>query len=152
PAFAAKRVDGISPVTSEFVSLRAKGIDSQIVALADTSAGADVILANSDIASIQQLKGRRVGVQSGGVGHFFLLQVLNSAGLVENDVRLVELGSQDAATAWQTNQVDACYSGSPFSDAALKVKPTGKVLASTKDFPTAIADLYVFHKNLIESN
>lgn len=152
PSFTTGQIQGTSPVASEVVSLAAKGTDYRIVAVMDTSVGADAILARNSIASIADFKGKQVGVQQGGVGHFFLLQVLAEAGLSQSDVTIVDIAPDAAATAYQTGKIDIVYSYSPFVEAANAAQKDGRIIYDTSKMPTAIVDLYAFRTDFIASH
>jgi NitT/TauT family transport system substrate-binding protein len=152
PSFLSGKLDGLAPVSSEAVTLAAKGGDFKIVAVEDTSVGADVVMARNNVASIQDFKGKKIGTELGGIGHFFVLQILAEAGLTEKDVTLVNAPPDAAAAAFQKGDLEIAYSYSPFSDQALKAQKDGRIIYSSKQMPTAIADLYVFSTAYIQSN
>jgi len=152
PAFLSGKLEGLAPVSSETVALAAQGSDFKIVLVEDTSVGADVIMARNSIASIKDFKGKKIGTELGGIGHFFVLQILAEAGLTEKDVTLVNLPPDTAAAAYQKGDIDISYSYSPFSDQALKAQKDGRVIYSSKQMPTAIADLYIFNSAFIQAN
>lgn len=152
PAFTSGQIDGLAPVTSEAVTLASKGVDFKIVTVEDTSLGADVILARNSIKSIKDFKGKKIAVELGGIGHFFLLQVLAEAGLSGKDVTLVSTPPDAAAAAFQAGKVEIAYSYSPFSDQAIAAQKDGRVIYSSKQMPTAIADLYIFGTKFIQAN
>lgn len=152
PAFLAGKLDGLAPVTSEAVALAAEGADFRVVLVEDTSLGADVLLARNSVTSLEDLKGRQIGAELGGIGHFFVLQILDKAGLTEDDVTIVNIAPDAAAAAYQKGDLEVVYTYSPFSDQAIAAQKDGRVLFSSKDMPTAIADLYVFSTSVIESN
>lgn len=152
PAFSTGKLDGVAPVTSEAVTLAAKGIDYRIVLVMDTSVGADGILARNSVASIKDFKGKRIAVQQGGVGHFFLLQVLAEAGLSGDDITIVNTTPDAAAAAYQTGNVEIAYSYSPFLERAHAAQKDGRITYDSSKMPTAIADVYVFSTKFIEAN
>lgn len=152
PAFTAGQLDGAAPVTSEAVTLASRGVDFRIVTVEDTSLGADVVMARNSIGSIQDFKGKKIAVELGGIGHFFVLQVLAEAGLSEKDVTLVNTPPDAAAAAFQTGSIEIAYSYSPFSDKAIAAQKDGRVIYSSKQMPTAIADIYLFSTKFIEAN
>ncbi len=152
PAFTSGQLDGLAPVTSEAVTLASKGVDFKIVTVEDTSLGADVILARNSIQSIKDFKGKKIAVELGGIGHFFLLQILAEAGLTAKDVTLVNTPPDAAAAAFQAGNIEIAYSYSPFSDKAIAAQKDGRVIYSSKQMPTAIADLYIFGTKFIQAN
>ncbi|XHX80238.1 MAG: ABC transporter substrate-binding protein [Stenomitos frigidus ULC029] len=152
PAFTSGQINGLAPVTSEAITLASKGVDFKVVTVEDTSVGADVILARNSIQSIKEFKGKRIAVELGGIGHFFLLQVLDQVGLTGKDVTLVNTPPDAAAAAFQTGKVEIAYSYSPFSDQAIAAQTDGRVIYSSKQMPTAIADLYIFSTKFVQAN
>ena len=152
PAFLSGKLEGLAPVSSEAVALASKGSDFKIVLVEDTSIGADVIMARNEIGSVKDFKGKKIGAEIGGIGHFFVLQVLAQAGLSEKDVTIVNTTPDAAAAAFQKGSLEIAYSYSPYSDQALKAQSDGRVIYSSKQMPTAIADLYIFPTAFIQSN
>jgi NitT/TauT family transport system substrate-binding protein len=152
PAFTAKQLDAVAPVTSEAVTLASQGVDYRVVMVEDTSVGADVILARNSVKSIQDFKGKKIAVELGGIGHFFLLQILSQAGLSEKDVSFVNTTPDAAAAAYQAGNIDIAYSYSPYSDKAVQNQKDGRIIYSSKQMPTAIADLYVFRTDFIQAH
>ena len=152
-AFLAERIDGcVSCVTSEAVLLADKGKDYKIVLVQDNSAGGDGILALNSIASIADFKGKKIAVEQGAVGHFFLLQVLKEVGLTEKDITIINADAPTAAAAYQAGNVEIASSYAPFLSQANKAQPDGRIIYDSSQMPTAISDFYTFDSKYIEAN
>ncbi len=151
-ALGAGRLDGQSTVTSQAVTLAAKGIDYRIIMAADNSLGGDGILARNSIADIKDFKGKQIAVEVGGGSHFFLLQVLKSAGLSSNDVKITSLTPDAAAAAYQAGRTDIAVTYSPFLQKANEAQKDGRIIYDTSKMPTAIVDVYLFSTKFIEAN
>lgn len=152
PSFSVGQIQGCAPLpTSEAVTVAAKNIDFRVVGVMDLSAGGDAILARNSITDIKDFKGKQIAVQVGGLGHFFLLQILAEAGLSGKDVTLVNTTPDAAATAYQTGKVDIAYTYSPFLEKANQAQPDGRIIYDTSKMPTAIIDLYVVSAKLVET-
>ncbi|PIG92573.1 myristoyl transferase [Gloeocapsopsis sp. IPPAS B-1203] len=151
-AFGAGRLDSQALVTSEAVSLAAKGVDYRIIMAADNSLGGDGILARNSITSINDFKGKEVAVEVGGVSHFFLLQVLKEAGLSGDDVRLTNVTPDAAAAAYQAGRTEIAVTYSPFLQKADQAQQDGRIIYDTSQMPTAIVDVYLFSNQFIEAN
>lgn len=151
-ALLAGHVNSAAPVIAEAVSLAARGADFRIVLVEDLSVGADGILARNQIRDLKDFKGQRIAVEKNGVSHFFLLQVLEAAGLTEKDVTLVNMTPDAAATAYQAGQVNIAVSYSPFLEQANVAQKEGRIIYDSSKMPTAIADLYVFETRFIEQS
>ncbi|MBE9181794.1 ABC transporter substrate-binding protein [Oculatella sp. LEGE 06141] len=151
-AFASGRLDGQNNVTSEAVALAAKGQDFRVVMVADTSNGGDGILARNSVADIADFRGKSVAVEVGGVSHFFLLQVLEEAGLTADDVEITNLSPDAAAAAYQAGRADIAVTYSPFLKQANDAQPDGRIIYDTTQMPTAIVDLYIFNPEFVQAN
>ena len=152
-AYLANRIDGaISSVTSENVLMADKEKDFKIVMIQDNSAGADGILARNSVASIADFKGQKVAVEQGGVGHFFLLQVLKEAGLSSDDITIINADAPTAATAYQAGNVDIASSYAPFLSQANEAQTDGRIIYDSSKMPSAITDFYTFSTDYIEAN
>src|SRR5437867_6453544 len=79
-----------------------------ITAVIDESAGADKLVAKPEIATINDLKGKRIAYSQGSVGEYFLYYALSLAGLGPQDVTLVPKDAvPDAVKAYTDGQADA---------------------------------------------
>ena len=65
------------------------------------------------IASIKDLKGKRVGVPFASTTHYALLQALKQEGVDAKDVTILDLQPQDLFAAWTRGDVDAGYVWEP---------------------------------------
>ena len=152
-AFLAGRIDGcVSSVTSEIVLLADKGKDYKIVLIQDNSAGGDGILARNSVSSIADFKGKKVAVEQGAVGHFFLLQVLKENDLTEQDITIINADAATAAAAYQAGNVDIASTYAPFLSQANSAQPDGRIIYDSSKMPTAITDFYIFDREYIEAN
>ena len=151
-AFLSNQLDGVSPVSSEAVIMKAQGKDFKIVLVQDSSLGGDGILAKDSITSIEDFKGKKVAVDTSGVSYFFLLQVLKEAGLTKDDITAVNTEPAAAAAAFQSNNVDIAVTYAPYLSEAAEAVPDGRIIYDSSQMPTAIADLYLFDTAYIESN
>lgn len=73
-----------------------------------------VVPKGSSIASVKQLKGKKVAATKGTDPYFFLLQALKQAGLAIKDITFVNLQHQDGKTALERHQVDAWAGLDPY--------------------------------------
>ncbi|WP_416671808.1 ABC transporter substrate-binding protein [Egbenema bharatensis] len=142
PAFSAGQLQGISAMpSSEAILMAANGTDYRVIGVMDLSAGGDAILARNSIGDIQDFKGKQVAVQEGGLGHFFVLQVLKEAGLSAEDISILNAGPDVAAAAYQSGSVDIAFTYSPYLEQANAEQPDGRIIYDTSKMPTAIIDL-----------
>ncbi len=149
-AFAAGQADAVCMTNGDaLVTGAASGKPSTAIILNDYSNGNDMVVAGSGIDSIKDLKGKRVGVEVGFVGHLLLLTALEAHGLSENDVTLVNIPTNELPQALAAGSVGAITAWQPNSGQALKIVPDSKKLYSSADAPGIIYDLlYVSQESL----
>ncbi|WP_158256782.1 ABC transporter substrate-binding protein [Pseudomonas sp. MYb185] len=66
---------------------------------------------DSEIASIADLKGRRVAFHKGTATHLAVNRILENNGLAERDLRIVNLEPQTALAAFQSDDLDGLFGG-----------------------------------------
>lgn len=116
----------------------ANGTDVRIISSLWVSDSAYNILGSKDsgIETIKDLEGRTIGFSAGTNPHKFLLQVLESAGLTENNVTLVNLSAADSQAAFLSGDVDAIMSDS--TTAGKFIEENGaKVIVDNHDYDVA---------------
>ncbi|MDR2427176.1 MAG: ABC transporter substrate-binding protein [Endomicrobium sp.] len=130
-----------------------KGTKFKIVAINDFSNGADGIVARSDrgINSLIDLKGKKVATEYGTIEHFFLLKALETVGLKEADINLVNISVGDSAPAIISGAVDAAGLWEPALSIALSDKGI-KLLYASNQNPGLIQDVTVATDELIKKN
>jgi NitT/TauT family transport system substrate-binding protein len=150
-ALAAGQLDANSQTLNDTLASVAAGSDQPIVLVNDNSTGNDQIIVKSDINSVTDLKGKKIGVEAGVVDHFLLALGLKKAGLSLKDVEIENLETGAAAASFAAGQLDAVGAFAPFTTNALK-RSGSKVLFSSKDFPGSIPDHLVVSGEFIEKN
>jgi len=119
------------------------------------SAGADAIVVNKSINTVQDLKGKKVAFSEGTASHSLLLNTLEAAGLTNDDIIQVKTGyGTEVAQAFKAKKVDAAVVFTPDDDDCIAAFPKGeiKVLTSTVQANTLITDGFIAKKEWLESN
>ncbi len=142
-------IDGNSQTLNDTLVSVSGGAKQTIVLVNDNSTGNDKIIARSGIASVADLKGKKVAVEQGTVDHYLLLLALAEAKLTEKDINLVPMATADAAAAFKGGQVDAVGAFAPFTSTALEL-PGSKAIATSAEFPGAIPDHLVLKADLVK--
>jgi NitT/TauT family transport system substrate-binding protein len=152
-SFASGNLTAQAATNPEVVAQTARGVDYRIIMMADSSLGGDGILARNSVKDIADFKGRKVGVDIGGTGYYFLLQVLKEkGGLSVEDIEPVNVPADAAAAAYQAGTIDIAVTYEPFLSLTGKEQPDGRVIIDTSDMPTAILDVYIFQADFVEKN
>jgi NitT/TauT family transport system substrate-binding protein len=153
PAFAAGQLQGCGAMpSSETVRMAAEGIDYRIIGIMDVSAGGDAILARNSISDIKDFEGKEIAVQKGGLGHFFLLQILDEVGLSGKDIKIIDTDPESAAAAYQAGSIEIAYTYSPFLEKANAAQTDGRIIYDSSKMPTAIIDLNLVSTEFAEAN
>ncbi|NML08344.1 ABC transporter substrate-binding protein [Sphingomonas sp. G-3-2-10] len=143
-------IDGVGHTADSAVTSAAAGVDGQIVYVFDESYGADGVLASQDIKSISDLRGKRIALEPGFTGHFFVLSLLEEAGLGPKDVNIVAMETGNAGSAFLARKVDAAATWEPWISKA-KERPDGKILVTSRDRPGRIIDVLFMNRKTIEA-
>ncbi len=101
------------------------GQDIQVVSNVATGEKSLAVLVkpDSDIASIEDLKGKKIAYATGSYAQHLLALVLDQAGLTFDDVESVNLGASDSPAALENGEVDAIVIWEQF---ITKLKNEGK--------------------------
>lgn len=110
-AFANRQLDfaGLADLAS--IIGRSSGLDTRLIL---GGRGANMYLAatpESNIKTLQDLKGKRISVYRGTADQLSFAQVLASAGLKERDLQIISLDWSAARAALAGRQIDAAWSG-----------------------------------------
>ncbi len=149
-ALATGNIDGNSQTLNDTISSVSGGSKQSIVLVNDNSTGNDQIIAAAEIASVADLRGKKVGVEEGTVDHYLLLLGLQRAGMTPADVDLQPLLTDAAAAAFASGRLDAVGAFAPFTDVA-RERQGSKVLFSSADFPGAIPDHLVMDAAFVQA-
>lgn len=113
-ALVAGSLDGAALTLDEVLRLEAAGQPMAIVTVLDISNGADAVLARSAEMARTPLKGRRIGVETDGVGAYVLHRFLAHHGLTRGDVVIVPVPATDHIGAFARYDLDFLVSYEPF--------------------------------------
>ena len=110
-----------------------------------------MVVARAGIQSVEQLKGKKVGVEVGFVSHLLLLNALQSAKLKDKDIKIVNIPTDQTPQALKSGSVDAIVAWQPNSGQALRDVAGSKAIFTSANLPGIIYDvLAVNPKSLAE--
>lgn len=95
------------------VRMRELGQKLKVLMVLSQSAGADALLARDPIQRLQDLKGKRVGVER-SAGSYLLANALESAGLASTEIEAVPMFQSEMEPALQGGLVDAVVVTEPW--------------------------------------
>jgi len=140
-AFAAGQLDAVAMTNGDTLVTGATGAKGVMILINDYSNGNDMVIGRPGIGSIEQLKGKKIGVEIGFVSHLLLLNALEKHGMSESDVELVNVPTNETPQVLASGDVDAIVAWQPNSGAALDLVPGSKALYTSADEPGLIYDV-----------
>lgn len=140
-AFAAGQLDAVLMTNGDTLVTGSTGAIGKMIIIGDYSNGNDMVVAAPEIESVADLKGKKVGVEVGFVGHLLLLNALEKAGLTEADVELVNVPTNETPQVLASGDVSAVVAWQPNSGQALSLVPGSKPLYTSADEPGLIYDV-----------
>lgn len=105
---------------------------------------------NSSIATIADLKGRRVGFTKGSSAHNVVVQALEKAGLTYADITPVYLTPPDAGPAFANGGIDAWAIWDPYF-AIGETKQNGRILVNAHEI-TKTNSFYIANREFAKNN
>ncbi len=151
-AFASGEMDAANLATHTALKLYASGLDLRIVLLEDASYEADAIIAPAEVASIADLRGRKVAYEEGTTSDLLLNYALAQNGMSIADIEPVFMPASDAGATLIAGQVDVAVTYEPYISAALAENPNLKLLYTAAERPGLISDVFVLSTKFIQAN
>jgi NitT/TauT family transport system substrate-binding protein len=139
-AFSAGKVDAVTVTNGDALVTGANGAKSKMVLLTDYSNGNDKVIAKPGIKSLQDLKGKKIGLELTLVEHLLLLQGLKKLGMQQAEVSLVNFRTNETPQALASGQVDAVAAWYPTSTQALTAVAGSTAIWTSADVPGLIYD------------
>lgn len=139
-AFSANQLDAVLVTNGDDLLTASGGTQGMMILATDYSAGNDVIIAKQGINSIQDLKGKSVGLEKGLVDHLLLATALSDEKMSTNDVKLVNSATNQLPQVFTSPDVSAIAVWQPVASQALKSVPGSKIIYTSKDKPGLIYD------------
>lgn len=139
-AYAAGKLDGVCMTNGDALVTGAGGKPSVAIIINDYSNGNDMLVATSDIGSVKDLKGKKIGLEEGFVPHLLTLKALEANGMSEGDISIVNTPTDKTPQILKSDAVSAICAWQPNSGAALKEVPGSKAIFTSADAPGLIYD------------
>lgn len=148
-AQAAGKSSGSASTVDEILKYRPKTCFKSVVAL-DESSGGDGILANKDITSIKDLKGKTISVNESGTSTFWLAYLLKQQGMSLDDIKIQNMTADDAAAAFISGHIPVAVTWEPNLSLA-RSKHAGHVLVDSSSTPGVIVDVVALRCDVIQN-
>jgi NitT/TauT family transport system substrate-binding protein len=113
-ALSTHRIEAAALTLDEVITAVQEGVSLKVIAVLDSSQGADAVMARPGITEPAQARGRRIGVEATATGGLLLGAFLAKAGLRPIDVTPVPVRLAQAAEAYRSGRVDLAITAEPW--------------------------------------
>ncbi|MFN3985055.1 MAG: putative urea ABC transporter substrate-binding protein [Rhodocyclaceae bacterium] len=150
--YTAGAFDGCSMTNMDALTIPAAGgVDSTALIIGDFSNGNDGIVIKGEGKGVADLKGMSVNLVELSVSHYLLARGLESVGLAERDLRVVNTSDADLVAAFATPGVQAVVTWNPLLAEVAAMPGVSKVFDSSQ-IPGEIIDLMVVNSDTLAAN
>ena len=128
----------------------AGGVDSTALIVGDFSNGNDVVILK-DTDKLADIKGQNVNLVELSVSHYLLARALDTVGLTEADVKVINTSDADMVSIYGTKDVSSVVTWNPLASEILAMPKSNGVFDSSQ-IPGEIIDLLVVNTNTLKDN
>lgn len=140
-ALASKKINLAIYADFPGIVLKSKGVNIDLLGITEDKIYSTVVVKNgSNIKSIKDLKGKKIGFTKGTYMQKFLMEILNKNGISQNDVQLVNV-STDAESALVSGNLDALVLTDSQALQLIDAKKVAKPLVSSREYPKLSAQM-----------
>ncbi|MDU9392300.1 putative urea ABC transporter substrate-binding protein [Pseudomonas sp. zfem002] len=150
--YTAGQFDGCAMTNMDALTIPAAGgVDSTALIVGDFSNGNDGVVLKGAGKTVKDLKGMPVNLVELSVSHYLLARALDSAGLREKDLKVINTADADIAAAFDTAEVQAVTTWNPMLE-EVKNKPGVTQVFDSSRIPGEILDLMVVNTRTLQDN
>jgi NitT/TauT family transport system substrate-binding protein len=121
-----------------------------VIMVSNISHGADGMIAQPAIQSVENLRGKRVGAKLGTVNHLILLEALKLHNVNPRDVTIEDVSNETAAQMIEQGKLDGAVLWEPMlGETAKKMK--GNIIFTTKDLDSLVIDTFMSRSQVVNS-
>lgn len=149
--YTAGQYDGCTMTNMDALTIPAAGgVDSTALIVGDFSNGNDgIVLKGSD--NLADLEGQNVNLVELSVSHYLLARALETVGLSERDLTVVNTSDADLVSAYASNDVTAVATWNPLLSEISAMPDSHKVFDSSQ-IPGEVIDLMIVNTETLEAN
>jgi NitT/TauT family transport system substrate-binding protein len=141
--FGAGKYDGILASLGEIIPISATNPNLRLILVTAMSVGADAVVAQPEIQTIVDLKGKTIGVGVGSFGELFVTKMLEMNQVSPEQVTFVNVSGEQIPERLKRKMIQAGHSWEPYVSNVVKAG-VGKVLFTSKQTPTLMPDVLTF--------
>jgi NitT/TauT family transport system substrate-binding protein len=150
--YTAGKFDGCVMTNMDMLTIpSAGGVDSTALIVGDYSNGNDGVVLKGAGTKLADIKGQSVNLVELSVSHYLLARGLESVGLAERDIKVVNTSDADIVSAFATPGVTATVTWKPQLSEVTAMPKSTLVFDSSKT-PGEILDLMVVNSEVLKAN
>lgn len=150
--YTAGKFDACAMTNMDMLTIPAAGgVDSTAVIVGDFSNGNDGVVLKGKDKRLSDIKGQKVNLVELSVSHYLLARALDSVGLAEKDITVVNTSDADMVAAFASPDVTAITTWNPQLSEILKAQAATLVFDSSK-IPGEIIDVLAVKTDVLEAN
>ncbi|GAA5125711.1 putative urea ABC transporter substrate-binding protein [Alloalcanivorax gelatiniphagus] len=149
--YTAGQYDGCTMTNMDALTIPAAGgVDTTALIVGDFSDGNDGIILK-DKTKLADIKGQNVNLVELSVSHYLLARALETVGMSERDVTVVNTSDADLVAAYQTKDVTSVVTWNPLLS-AIAEQPGAHTVFDSSDIPGEVIDLMVVNTDTLKAN
>lgn len=150
--YTAGQFDGCTMTNMDALTIPAAGgVDSTALIIGDFSNGNDGVVVKGENKTLKDLKGMDVNLVELSVSHYLLARGLETVGLSEKDLQVVNTSDADMVAAFATPDVKAVTTWNPLLAEVMATPKVSEVFNSSQ-IPGEIIDLMVVNSDTLKDN
>ena len=146
------KFDGCTMTNMDALTIpAASGVDSTALIMGDYSNGNDGIILK-DKKTLADIKGQSVNIVELSVSHYLLARGLESVGLSEKDVKVVNTSDADMVAAYTSAEVTAMTTWNPQLSEIMSNNKSANLVYDSSKTPGEIVDMLVINTETLKDN
>lgn len=149
--YTAGKFDGVTLTNMDALTIPAAGgVDTTAVIIGDFSNGNDGIVSKT-AKTPAELKGESINLVELSVSHYLLARALDSVGLAEKDVKVVNTSDADMVAAFKSADVKTVVTWNPLL-AEVEAEPGASKVFNSSQIPGEIIDMLGVNSQTLKDN
>lgn len=149
--YTAGQFDGCVMTNMDALTIPAAGgVDSTALIMGDFSNGNDAVVLK-DKKTLKEIKGQNVNLVELSVSHYLLARALETVGMKESDVKVVNTSDADMVAVYGTKSVTSVVTWNPLLSEIVSQPKSTKVFDSSQ-IPGEIMDLMIVNTQTLKKN
>lgn len=144
-AFKKGEVDAVQMDICAAVEVMFQGKDYTAIFTPTDNIGFDEIIAQNEIKTLEQLKGKKIGYEPASIGHYLLNRALTAGNLTKQDIKAVHLTPKEAKKQFEDQKIDAAATLFFFRP------DIGQTIYSSYEGEYGLPNVFAFNRDLAQS-